>query len=441
MATGLLETGGPGTIHDAQLDYYGQRGAVASSDNTIHIFEVADGQKTPSASLKGHEGPVWQVSWAHPKFGGTNRSSLVASSGYDMKVIIWKETSPSQWQIAHCDTSHTASVNAVQFCPWEFGLRLACASSDGHVSVLTHSQQDMQWHRTSFDAHASGAQSLSWAPAPAAGASSNPLERLATCGCDGAVKVWRMENECWSEERPALPKAHTDWVRAVAWRPDDVRVMASGGWDKTVVIWEHVSSSSPSAGRQKQDSSDGMWRQASKLTLREKVEGLSWSETGGVLAIALDDGETVIYKSDGDGAYAEVAKVSESGLQDVPNSLVSGMADAQVSGPKVHLETITPGDGRTFPKAGDNLSMHYTGKIAASGVKFDSSLDRGTPFEFVIGHGNVIEGWDQGVIQMSLGQKAFLKVPSDLGYGDEGAGGVIPPKADLIFEVELLKIN
>jgi len=81
--------------------------------------------------------------------------------------------------------------------------------------------------------------------------------------------------------------------------------------------------------------------------------------------------------------------------------------------------------------------MHYTGKIASSGVKFDSSLDRGTPFEFQIGLGKVIDGWDQGVIQMSLGQKALLKVPYALGYGDEGAGGVIPPKADLLFEVEL----
>merc|ERR1719502_2485212 len=149
MAADNLDTGGLGDIHDAQQDYYGQRQAVASGDNCVYIFEIADGPKKPSACLKGHEGPVWKVTWAHPKFG-MNRSSVVASCSYDMKVIVWKETNPSQWQIAHCDTSHTASVNSVRFCPWEYGLRLACASSDGTVSVLTNNPQDGQWHRASF---------------------------------------------------------------------------------------------------------------------------------------------------------------------------------------------------------------------------------------------------------------------------------------------------
>jgi len=365
-----------------------------------------------------------------------NRSSVLASCGYDMKVIIWKETNPSQWQIAHCDTAHTASVNSVQFCPWEFGLRLACASSDGTVSVLSHSPQDQQWHRVSFQAHACGVQDLTWATAtmqtsgqstPASGSSASI--RLATGGCDSAVKIWRFENECWSQEQPPLPAAHTDWVRAVAWRPDDARVLASGSWDKTVIICE-----------QERDT-EGSWRQVSKLSLHDKVEGLSWSETGGVLAVSVGDGEVALYKETSDRSYVEIAKVNETGLQDVSNTLVSGLADAQVSGPKVSLESITPGDGKTFPKTGDMLSMHYTGKLASNGMKFDSPLDRGTPFEFQIGLGKVIEGWDEGVIKMSLGEKATLKISSDFGYGARGAGNVIPPNADLIFEVELLRIN
>ena len=68
-------------------------------------------------------------------------------------------------------------------------------------------------------------------------------------------------------------------------------------------------------------------------------------------------------------------------------------------------------------------------------------MDRNTPFEFTIGVGQVIQGWDQGVIQMSLGEKSRIHIPSSLGYGEKGAGGAIPPNADLIFEVELLKIN
>merc|ERR1711865_423785 len=105
------------------------------------------------------------------------------------------------------------------------------------------------------------------------------------------------------------------------------------------------------------------------------------------------------------------------------------------------MGTIKAGDGATFPKKGDKLSMHYTGTLASNGTKFDSSVDRGQPFSFNIGTGQVIKGWDEGVIKMSLGEKANLKISADYGYGSQGAGGVIPPNADLNFEVELLKIN
>eukprot|EP00746_Dinoflagellata_sp_MGD_P055477 gnl/MRDRNA2_/MRDRNA2_241329_c0_seq1.p1 gnl/MRDRNA2_/MRDRNA2_241329_c0~~gnl/MRDRNA2_/MRDRNA2_241329_c0_seq1.p1 ORF type:complete len:144 (+),score=27.44 gnl/MRDRNA2_/MRDRNA2_241329_c0_seq1:26-433(+) len=102
---------------------------------------------------------------------------------------------------------------------------------------------------------------------------------------------------------------------------------------------------------------------------------------------------------------------------------------------------IKPGDGKTFPKVGDSVTMHYTGTLSANGKKFDSSVDRGQPFVTRIGVGEVIKGWDEGVPQMSLGEKAKLEMTSDFGYGSRGAGGVIPPNADLTFEVELLKIN
>ncbi|BGP00124.1 FK506 binding protein proline rotamase rapamycin-binding protein [Rhodotorula toruloides] len=85
--------------------------------------------------------------------------------------------------------------------------------------------------------------------------------------------------------------------------------------------------------------------------------------------------------------------------------------------------------------------MHYHGTLASNGNKFDSSYDRGQPFQTAIGVGRVIRGWDEGVPQLSLGQKAKLHITSDYGYGARGAGGVIPPNADLVFEVELLKIN
>merc|ERR1712050_389160 len=97
------------------------------------------------------------------------------------------------------------------------------------------------------------------------------------------------------------------------------------------------------------------------------------------------------------------------------------------------LKVIKAGDGKTFPKEGDELTMHYTGTLSDGGDKFDSSRDRNSPFQFEIGVGQVIDGWDLGVKHMSLGKRAVLHVPSSMGYGARGAGGVIPPNADLDF--------
>merc|ERR1719343_322004 len=105
------------------------------------------------------------------------------------------------------------------------------------------------------------------------------------------------------------------------------------------------------------------------------------------------------------------------------------------------LTVTKKGDGKTFPKAGEKLTMHYTGTLSKDGSKFDSSRDRNEPFEFTIGVGQVIEGWDEGVMKMSLGERGVLHVPSEMGYGASGAGGVIPPNADLDFDVELLAIG
>lgn len=100
----------------------------------------------------------------------------------------------------------------------------------------------------------------------------------------------------------------------------------------------------------------------------------------------------------------------------------------------------SPGDGVTFPKKGDRVTIHYNGTLV-DGTKVDSSRDRGYPFETDIGVGKVIKGWDEGVLQLSLGEKAILQVTPDYGYGARGFPPVIPPNSPLRFEVELLKIN
>jgi FKBP-type peptidyl-prolyl cis-trans isomerase FkpA len=105
----------------------------------------------------------------------------------------------------------------------------------------------------------------------------------------------------------------------------------------------------------------------------------------------------------------------------------------------LQIEELVVGTGATAA-SGQKVSVHYTGWLT-NGNKFDSSKDRGEAFEFGLGRGQVIRGWDEGVQGMKVGGKRKLTIPPELGYGSRGAGGVIPPNATLVFEVELLGVN
>ncbi|KAK3204063.1 hypothetical protein GRF29_106g1561500 [Pseudopithomyces chartarum] len=137
--------------HDAVLDYYGRRLATCSSDKTIKIFEVENESHRLVETLKGHEGAVWCVAWAHPKYG-----NILASSSYDGKVLIWREQNAA-WQKIYDVALHSASVNLVAWAPHEAGCLLACASSDGNVSVLEF--KDNAWSHQIFQACGSGVNS------------------------------------------------------------------------------------------------------------------------------------------------------------------------------------------------------------------------------------------------------------------------------------------
>ena len=114
----------------------------------------------------------------------------------------------------------------------------------------------------------------------------------------------------------------------------------------------------------------------------------------------------------------------------------------QTTSSGLQFEDTIDGSG-DLAEAGQHVTVHYTGWLYSNGVKgnkFDSSKDRGDPFKFYLSQGQVIRGWDEGVVGMRVGGTRVLVIPPDLGYGAQGAGGVIPPNATLMFEVELLGV-
>lgn len=199
----------------------GDRASSVHETNLLtHPFPLPS---LPPLPLARHEGPVWQVAWAHPKFG-----SLLASCSYDGRVIIWKEqSSPSQqppamirgapapkastapaWIKVKEHRGHESSVNSIAWAPVEYGLHLACGSSDGRVSILSYMVEEGSWRVTNWNAHQIGCNAVAWCP-PSGGAGgglfltsatggnagqhpppSPPIMRLASGGCDNLVKIW-----------------------------------------------------------------------------------------------------------------------------------------------------------------------------------------------------------------------------------------------------------
>ena len=123
----------------------------------------------------------------------------------------------------------------------------------------------------------------------------------------------------------------------------------------------------------------------------------------------------------------------------IDNNFLKGDITESIKNNMLEIETIVEGSG-VESKVGDSLTVHYTGMLE-DGTKFDSSVDRGTPFNFILGIGQVIEGWEKGMEGMKVGEKRKLTIPPEYAYGERGFPGVIPPNATLIFEVELLEIN
>lgn len=299
-----VDTGHEDMIHAAEMDYYGLRLATCSSDNSVKIFDLKNGSQSLVADLKGHGGPVWQIAWAHPKFG-----NLLASCSYDRKVIIWKEL--GEWTKVYEHTGHDSSVNSVAWAPHEFGLILACGSSDGSVSILTNNGDTWDIQKIT-NAHTIGCNAVSWCPAieqsfdGSANQRNSPVKRLATGGCDNLVKVWKEEGDRWIEENKL--EAHSDWVRDVAWAPavgPSRAALASCSQDRRVVVWT---------------SNDYLsWTPNILNVFDDVIWNVSWSLTGGILAVSGGDNKVSLWRENSEGQWACISELNK-GQGNINNS-------------------------------------------------------------------------------------------------------------------------
>jgi len=306
-------------VHDCQLDYYGKKLATCSSDGTVKVFAVDQktNQHQLNTTITTHTAPVWQVKWAHPRFG-----VLLASCSYDRKVLIHLESQPGIWKPIFT-FNHESSVNGIDFASNEYGLILLSASSDGRVCLHEHKPDD-SWDTKETVVSKLGVNSVSIAPYGlfhggmtfATGANDGTVriyfhkanssgtttgDSTMTDPVTGAPIVGGTSHQQMSnpiEELKTLAM-HDDWVRDVAFSPNTSRpTLASAGQDKKVFIWTL-------------DRASGEWKSQLLNEFPHPVWNVNWSLTGDILAVASGDDSVTLWKERMDHTWIQVGNVTE----------------------------------------------------------------------------------------------------------------------------------
>jgi len=245
----------------------------------------------------------------------------LASCSFDGSVLIHRETRPRDWTLLYAARHlHESSVNSIAFCPHEYGLRVAAASSDGRVSILTH-QPDNSWSIDYITDNPLGVNSVSWAPMGAYSEEAHnpdataPVDypRLVTGGCDNRIRFWVEQPETgqWVEDLScpiSKDAVHSDWVRDVAWAPPiipNLNMVASCSEDRTVLIWT-------------QKELNQEWKATPLHTFDGPVWRLSWSiKTGHILAVSSGDSNVSLWKKGIDSKWYQMGSIEENASENV----------------------------------------------------------------------------------------------------------------------------
>ncbi|CRG96944.1 protein transport protein SEC13, putative [Plasmodium gallinaceum] len=307
----VFDTNHSKSINDCELDYYSKKLATCSSDNTVKIFDVSL-SKDPVciAEIKDHNSAVWKVCWSHPKFG-----SLLASCSYDKSVIIYKEVSINKYEMIYFNNEHKSSVNYIEWSPHEYGLHLGCASSDGHISIISYSMNkdpnEGHWNKNSIKAHLNGTTCLSWEKPYNSLSNNKNLNdtdfinsfKLVSGGYDNQVIIWMFDNNTKEFHKifQMNDKPHNSAIKDVSWRPNinnSTNIIASCSEEKIVILWV-------------EDVSNNRWKNGQVIKLKHKIHKISWSPNGTILAIACSDENAYLYKENMEGIWEEICNLND----------------------------------------------------------------------------------------------------------------------------------